>query len=237
MNQKNEQSVLIISAHADDHVAHAGTLFKLQERGFAIDEIILTNSSEGRDFRDPTNGHAKHGGVHQMRQNEFVRAIEFFGTREVVSLYQEDLALQYSKSLMFQVVEIVRRLKPRVGLIHAGFDWHPDHHQAFKISSQGFKFAATDIQPELGQHWRTPVVLATEGSLTIQPDVLIDVTDQYDKKMDLWRIYESQAAPREVAFEEAIMDVRGYQTWKNGLRKAEAFHSLPDMPIILFEED
>jgi LmbE family N-acetylglucosaminyl deacetylase len=230
-----KKTALIITAHADDHIACAGTLFKLQDQGHDLYEILLTDSSEGRDYRDPANGHTGHGDVATMRITEFDQATAVMGTKEVIRLHQEDLNLQYSKELVFQAVAVIRRLKPSVGLIHAGFDWHPDHHQAYRIASEAFKMAATDIKPELGDHWRTPIVLAAENTLTIQPNVLVDITDYMPQKMRLWEVYASQASPRDISFEQGIMSVRGYHMWKQGDPKAEAFHTDPTAPLILFE--
>jgi LmbE family N-acetylglucosaminyl deacetylase len=229
------KTALIITAHADDHIACAGTLFKLQDQGHNLFEVLLTDSSEGRDFRNPTSGHDKQGNVATMRQTEFEQASVVLRTKEVIRMHQEDLNLQYSKELVFQSVEVIRRIRPSVGLIHAGFDWHPDHHQAYRIASEAFKMAATDIRPELGDHWRTPIVLAAENTLTIQPNVLVDITDYMPQKMKLWETYASQASPRDISFEQGIMSVRGYHMWKQGDAKAEAFHTDPTSPLILFE--
>lgn len=232
MPNKRRAPAVVISAHADDHIACAGSLMKLQAAGAEIYEIILTNSSEGRDFRKPVEEYD----VAQLRQDEFSAASKFLGTKQIFQLQQEDLSLAYSKELMLKVAGIIRQIKPGVGFIHHAFDWHPDHRAAHQIGSEAFKWAASGVRPKLGQAWRTPVVLAAEGMLPIEPNVLIDVTDFVARKMELYHIYESQAQPKALNFEEGLMAVRGYHLRRPGSLMAESFSTDATSPIVLFDE-
>lgn len=230
LQQKN---ILVITAHADDHLACAGTLFKLKDKGYSTYELILTSSGEGRDFRKPRGN----DDLAKLRDSEFSAASKFLGTKQVFKLNQEDLNLQYSKELMLKVVEVIRQVKPQIGIVHNPFDWHPDHVAAAKIGSEAFKIAGTGIRPELGENWKTSIVLQAEGMLPIAPDVLIDITDYAPKKRKLFKIYESQASPKLVAFEEGLGSIRGYQLRRPGSFIAEAFTIDETAPIILFDED
>ena len=116
------------------------------------------------------------------------------------------------------------------------FDWHPDHLAAYQIGSTAFKFAATGIKPELGEHHRTPIVLSAEGMLPIQPNVFVDVTDYYPKKLELFKIYESQASSKALGFHEGLARVRGYHVRQPGSLLAEAYTTDPTSPIILFDD-
>lgn len=232
-NRKNlKKSVLVISAHADDHIACAGTLFKLRNQGYYLYEVVLTTSGEGRDYRKGRSGH----NTEKLRDKELGAASRFLGTQKLYRLGQEDFGLCYSKNLVLRVVEIVREVKPMVGVIHHQFDWHPDHQEAYKIGNQAFKMAATGIKPKLGEHWRTPIVLAAEGMLPIKPNVLVDITKYAPKKKQLWELYESQARPQALSFDESLMRVRGYHLRRAGSIMAEAFSTDLTSPIILFDE-
>jgi LmbE family N-acetylglucosaminyl deacetylase len=233
MSNKKRAPVMVISAHADDHIACAGSLMKLQAAGADVYEIILTNSKEGRDFRKPKGTYD----VASLREDEFGAASKFLGTKQIFQLQQDDLELSYSKELMLKVARIIRQVNPGVGFMHNAFDWHPDHRAASQIASEAFKWAASGVRPEMGEAWRTPVVLAFEGMLPIQPNVLIDVTEFVSQKMELYRIYESQAQPKAINFEEGLMAVRGYHLRRPGSIMAEAFSTDETSPIILFDED
>ncbi len=227
----NNKSVLLVTAHADDHVACAGTVFKLRDQGYQVFEVILTSSNEGRDYRRPDGDYD----VAAMRASEFGEASRYLGTKQIYALEQEDLNLQYSKELVFKVVKVIRDVKPTVGIIMHQFDWHPDHVAASRIGSMAFKMAATGIKPELGEHHRTSIVLSVEGMLPIKPSILVDITDYYDKKLELFKIYESQASSKALGFQEGLAKVRGYHVRRVGSLLAEAFATDPTSPIVLFD--
>jgi len=218
----NNNSILVISAHADDNIACAGTLFKLKEKGFDLFEVVLTDSGEGGDKK--------------VRDKELLEASKFLGIKKTYKFGQEDLGLTYSKNLMLEVAKVVREVKPKIGIIMNSFDWHPDHRTAFQIGSEAFKWAATGVKPKFGGAWRTPIVLCVEGMLPAQPNILVDITKQAEKKMQLWKIYVSQAKPKAVSFDESLMSVRGYHLRRPESFMAEAFSTDPTSPIILFDE-
>jgi LmbE family N-acetylglucosaminyl deacetylase len=231
-DQNQARRAIVVSAHADDHIACAGTLMKLQAQGYSVYELILTTSAEGRDFRTPVGDYD----VAQLRQDEFSAASKFLGTKQIFQMSQEDLGLTYSKDLMLRLAGIIRQVQPTIGLIHNAFDWHPDHRAANQLSSEAFKWAASGVRPDMGEAWRTPIVLAFEGMLPIQPNIMVDVTEFVAKKMELYRIYESQAKPKALNFEEGLMSVRGYHLRRPGSLMAESFSTDPTSPIILFDE-
>ncbi len=229
--KQNKQSILLVTAHADDNIAAAGTIFKLQSQGFDVYEIILTASNEGRDFRKRTKAY----NVAKLRSREFSKASKFLGTKAIFQLNQDDLELTYSKQLMLKVVKIIRQVKPTVGIIMNEFDWHPDHVVAAKIGSTAFKIAATGIQPKLGEAFRAPIVLAVEGMLPIKPSILVDITNFYTQKEALFKIYESQASSKALGFQEGLAKIRGYHLRRVGSLLAEAFTTDETSPMILFD--
>lgn len=231
MKSVQPKTMLIISAHADDHIAAAGTLFKLRDRGYKLFEVVLTNSQEGTDFRKANVDYD----VAEMRAVELSKASKFLGIEETFALNQPDLGLQYSKELMLQVVAIIRKVRPEIGIMHNNYDWHPDHIAANKISSEAFKFGATGVRSDLGERHRTPIVLAAEGMLNIQPNIYVDITEYTEQKTQLWKLYESQAKPQSVSFEEGKMSVNGYHLRRPGSLSAEAFTTDMTSPIILLD--
>lgn len=229
-SNRDSPQLLIISAHADDHVMPAGTLFKLKQQGYAINEALLTDSSQGRDWRHNTQV----DGLIGLRQQEFLAASSLLGTHQIFEFHQPDLKLQSSPHLVWDLVGIIRQLQPTYIFLHHWHDWHPDHMVAHRVGLEAAKLAASGIQPELGSAWSTPYVMAAEGAFTIKPDILIDVTDHAQAKLQLWQTYASQNTPQETDFITSLMNVRGYQLRQAGQRQAEAFNILSDTPLQLF---
>jgi LmbE family N-acetylglucosaminyl deacetylase len=230
------KNILIFSAHADDHIACAGTVFKLVDSGCVPYEIVLTDSEEGPDMRK-VGEKQKTDSVARLRKAELSKASEFLGVKETYFLGQSDLGLNYSKELLMQTVQIIRVVKPEIGFIMNSYDWHPDHRESYKIASEAFKWAASGIRPELGVSWKTPVVLCSEGMIPVQVNVLVDITKYADKKIRLWEMYGSQATSKSIKYEEGLMQVRGYQLRKQDGYFAEGFSTDPLSPILLFEDE
>src|SRR3989338_7614431 len=112
MTQETQKplSVLVISAHPDDEIACAGTLFKLKSKGASLYEVILTDASEGRDRRSNKTSQS----TVSLRKQEMKAVAKFLGLKKLFWLGQEDLNLKYSKPLMLKLVKIIRLVKPTI---------------------------------------------------------------------------------------------------------------------------
>jgi LmbE family N-acetylglucosaminyl deacetylase len=234
MNTKN---ILIISAHADDHVACAGTVFKLRkERGFVPYEIVLTDSSLGQDFK--ARNEIARENVARMRKKELSKASRFLGIQESFQLGQPDLGLVYSPEVMFEIVRVIRKVQPQIVFTHNAYDAHPDHLAAHELSIHALKIAAMGVQKEtLGAPYRTPLVLCAEGMLPIQSCLLVDVTKYMHKKQKLFALYESQASSKAMDFEQGLAHVRGYHVRTPLAQYAEAFDIQNQFPSLIFNEE
>src|SRR3989344_2421692 len=200
------KNLLIISAHADDHIACAGTVFKLEkESGFNSYELIFTNSELGQDYKAKTEIDPKT--VLKTRAKELNKASKFLGIKRSFSLNQSDLGLTYSKDLVFETVKIIRKLEPEIVFLHNQYDAHPDHNEAFKI-----------------------------GLTAIKTQILIDISKYSNQKTKLFKIYKSQASSKAIIFEKGLAQIRGYHLRKENSLFAEAFSLQEEFPIILFEK-
>jgi len=230
------KNLLIISAHADDHIACAGTVFKLEkESGFNSYELIFTNSELGQDYKAKTEIDPKT--VLKTRAKELNKASKFLGIKRSFSLNQSDLGLTYSKDLVFETVKIIRKLEPEIVFLHNQYDAHPDHNEAFKIGLTAIKIAAMGIKKEtLGKPFRVLMVLCCEGMLPIKTQILVDISKYSNQKTKLFKIYKSQASSKAIIFEKGLAQIRGYHLRKENSLFAEAFSLQEEFPIILFEK-
>lgn len=234
MSKQFSKKILIVSAHADDHLTCAGSVFKLQEQGYEVYEAVLTNSGEGNDRRkgEVLNQQKE---VIRLRTNEFDKASQFLGTKRKFMFMEEDLNLQFSKEIMLKLVKIIREVEPNIIFTMNETDYHKDHIAAAKIVQEASFWAATGVRPEMGKPHRTDFVLYGEGMLPIEPEVLVDITGYEQKKMDLFKIYESQANSKSTIFTDSLMRVRGYHIRRKNIEFAEAFNLNKKFPIILFD--
>jgi len=231
-----KNKILLITAHADDHVAFAGTVFKLEEKGYEVYELLLTDSGEGADKRK-AEIIQKRGEIVRLREEEFGKATKFLGVKRKFILGEEDLNLKYSKELMLRVLKIIREVKPKIILTMNFYDYHPDHIAAAELAAKASFWAATGIRSEYGSPHRTEIVLFAEGMLPIKPDVLVDITKSYSKKVELFKIYESQVNSKSLCFFKGLASVRGYHLRKRKSKEyAEGFNLNKKFPSLLFED-
>lgn len=233
----NSPRALIITAHADDHITCAGTIFKLRDRGYEVFEVLLTDSREGNDRRDGKELDTTDQVV-SLREEEFGDAAKFLGVKERFMFKREDLDLNFDKEIMLGVMKIIRYVKPDVIFTMNEVDYHKDHIASAVITREASFWAATGIRPELGDPHRTDLVLYGEGMLPIEADVLVDITGYEEKKFELFRIYESQANSKSLEFEKSLGQVRGYHLRQSKqIEYAEAFTLNTKFPSILFNDD
>lgn len=121
---------LAIGAHPDDIDFQCGaTLAKWAAAGCEVSYLICTDGQKGT--WDPNEDL---GALVSTRQDEQRRAARAIGaTGEVVFLGQTDGELENTRSVRFQIVEWIRRLKPNVVLGHdpwKRYRLHPDHRAA-----------------------------------------------------------------------------------------------------------
>lgn len=230
-----KKRLLIISAHADDHIICAGTVFKLLDEGYEAYELLMTDSSEGNDRRAGKLLQDR-GKVAELRESEFTEATKFLGIKRRYSLCQEDLNLEFSKELMLQVIKVIREVKPDIIFTMNETDYHKDHIATAKIVQEASFWASGGVHPELGDAHRTGIVLYGEGMLPIMPDVLVDISAYHEKKLELFRIYASQANDKAVSFADSLAEVRGYHLRKSKNKQyAEAFTISHKFFSILFD--
>lgn len=228
--------LLIISAHADDHISCAGTVFKLQtEFGFKAFELVFTNSSLGQNFRVTKEIDPKQ--VTKTRSKELGKAQKFLGIVKSFNLNMPDLDLKYSQEIVFSVVKVIREVRPQIIFIHNPYDAHPDHKASYEISLTAIKVAAMGVLKEtLGPSFRVPQVLCAEGMLPIKSQILVDITSYKKRRDKLFRFYVSQANSKAVSFEGGLAAVRGYHLRKVDGLFAEAFTLQEEFPILFFEK-
>lgn len=229
------KKILIVSAHADDHIICAGSVFKLRDQGYEVYEALLTDSGEGNDRRKDKS-RDEYSAVVELREDEFNEASKFLGVKQKFMLNKEDLNLEFTKEMMLSVLKIIRDIKPDIIFTMNELDYHKDHVEAAKIVKEASFWAATGIRPELGEAHRTNMVLYGEGMLPIQADVLVNISGYEDKKNELFSIYESQANSKSVVFHQSLSRVRGYHLRKSSETEyAEAFSLNQKFPTLLFE--
>jgi len=221
--------VLGITAHPDDHISYAGTVFKLKKQGYSYAEVVLSDAEESGMVKDGQRIVTVDKEEQlSVRGNEFDNAVELMGINPVFRLGLPNLGVEYTKENALTLLKIIREVRPEIALIHHPTDYMHDHIAASYLSLEALKISAYSFRLDLGANWRTPCVLYFEGVSPIDADVLVDITAEYDKKLELLKIYGSQFEDRSFRLTQGTALYRGYPRRTD---YAEAFEIPKNYPL------
>lgn len=174
-----------ICAHPDDaELNTGGTLALLARRGYRTGIVDLTR------------GESSTRGTPEERREEAIASSRILGLAHLEMLDCGDCNLADTQENRMQVVEAIRRLRPRVILTNGPDDRHPDHRRAQQLTRDAVFLANVGgFHPELGPRWLVEAVCTfyqhqfhPEGRV----DWIVDVTEVQEIKLEALRAYKSQ---------------------------------------------
>ena len=178
--------ILVLSVHPDDaELGCAGTILKHIAAGKKVGIADLTRGELG------TRGSA------EIREQEAAAAASILGLSVRENLSIPDGFFQNSPQYQLKVIEAIRKYQPEIIITNAYHDRHPDHGRASELVEasaflSGLRKVETYLNGELQQAWRPGLVLHFIQDNYIKPDILVDVTEYWDKKIESIRAYGSQ---------------------------------------------
>jgi len=173
--------ILAFGAHPDDvEISAAGTILKHIELGYKCGIIDLTQGELG------TRGSG------ELRLQEAERAKTILGLEARENLGFDDGFFQNDREHQLQIIEMIRKYRPEIVLANSVHDRHPDHGKAATLVADSC-FLAGLVKIETGQEaWRPKVVYHYIQDEYIHPDLTIDITPYFDKKIESILAYSSQ---------------------------------------------
>ncbi len=178
------KKVLIVSPHPDDaEFAMGGTIVKMVESGW---EVVIVDLTDG----EPTPFGSK-----EIRQKEKEKASRILGVEKRICLEMPNRYLQANLENRRKLAELIRLNQPDLIFGPVVPDYHPDHIEAAKLLNAArfeAKFHKTDMKGN--PHWtpRQYSYYSTHKPEHNKPSFIVDITDQWDKKIKAVWAYESQ---------------------------------------------
>ena len=175
--------LLAIAAHRDDvELTCAGTLLKARDAGYSTGIIDLTAGESG------TRGSA------ELRGEEARRAAEVLGVSERRNAGLPDAYLQNTDETRRVVVELIRHFAPRVVILPFPVGRHPDHRIASELGRDACFLSGLVRYQAAGTPHRPHKILYALAYREdpVKPTFVVDITDQFSRKMDAIRCYASQ---------------------------------------------
>lgn len=178
--------ILAFGAHPDDvEISASGTIMKHIAMKKSVGIIDLTRGELG------TRGNP------ELRAEEAEKASKILGISTRVNLELPDGFFEVNESNIRKVVEQIREFKPEIVLCNAVSDRHPDHGRASKLVSDACFFSGlakfeTEFNGRKQNVWRPRAVYHYIQDRYTNPDIVIDITDFFKRKMDSIMAYSSQ---------------------------------------------
>jgi LmbE family N-acetylglucosaminyl deacetylase len=196
-------SVLIVMAHPDDaEFGCGGTIAKWAAAGKEINYVLCTSGDKGS-----SDANVSPFQLAQTRRTEQVNAAHTLGAHDVVFLPYEDGMLRNTLELRRDIVRQIRRFRPDAVICQdptmrfGGNRYlnHPDHRAAGDACLDAVYPSARDphVFPELLLEGLEPHKVREVFMSTMQdPDVWIDVSECFERKLEGLRQHTSQVGAR-----------------------------------------
>lgn len=174
--------ILALGAHPDDVEVHVGGILALAaDRGMKAAILDLTNGDLG------TRGTA------ETRRAEAQDAARILGVPRIV-LDFPDGRFTEDESYRLRLMTAIRRLRPRVMILPAPEDRHPDHPRVHRLAREAAYYAGLKNYPCGGTPWRPEAVAWVGGENPGPPDLLVDVSAVWERRMAAFDAFGSQFA-------------------------------------------
>ena len=216
--------VLCISAHPDDmEINCAGTLLKCKERGDEVFVCHLNNGDMGHFEIMPEE-------LGVMRTNEAKRSCELAGFTHMTCNIGDLDAYYQSKEQKDILVDIIRQANPDFIITMDPNDYMCDHNATSRLAFDA-SFMATVPHYETKYPAIDNVVpifyMDTAQGVNFQPTEYVDITDVFDKKIEMLLCHESQAKWLKEHdnndYTESTRVLSRFRGMQSGVQYAEAF--------------
>jgi len=183
---KNKLDILAIGVHPDDIELGCGaTVLKQIALGYKVGFLDLTQGELG------TRGNA------ELRLQEAEAARAYANAEVRVNLGMADGFFQITPENKMKIIEVLRRFQPDVVLANATHDRHPDHGNACQLTYEacflsGLSKIETSYNNQPQTKWRPRKIFNFIQDYDIKPDVVVDVSEYMDQKIELVLKYKSQ---------------------------------------------
>jgi len=182
--------IIIIGAHPDDPDSDAGgTAALFSQLGYAVKFLSVTNGDAG----------------HQTLKGVELAKRRYAETQEVAKrlgisydvLNNHDGELMPTLDVRLQIIRKIREWNADVVIAPRPNDYHPDHRYTGVLVQDGaYMVAVPNVAPETPALKKNPVYLYSSDHFQrpnpFRPDIAIDISSVFDKKMSALDAHESQ---------------------------------------------
>lgn len=179
--------VLALASHPDDaELGCGGTLIRHAKAGLKVGVVDMTRGELGTR------------GTVEQRDAEAAASAKIMGLSVRVNLGLPDGFFQNTEENQLKVVSAIRTYRPDIVLANAIYDRHPDHGKGSDLAYSACflsglaKVRTKDTSGAEQQPWRPRALYHYIQSQMLKPDIVVDVSEQWEQKMTAIRAFKSQ---------------------------------------------
>lgn len=179
--------ILAIGAHPDDvELGCSGVVISEIKRGKKVGVLDLTQGELG-----------SRGNV-ETRYEEATKAAMIMGTHVRENLKIKDGFFKNDEEHQKKLITIIRKYQPEIVLANSLSDRHPDHGRAARLISDScflaglIKIETIDENGGIQQPWKPKYVFHYIQDRYHEPDIIVDVSDVFEQKMEAVKAYTTQ---------------------------------------------
>lgn len=196
LNEIEWNRILILTPHADDEtLGCGGFLIKAINKNKTVKVVLFSDNSDS--LPDENTEMAI-----ELRLDEFKKAMYSLGIKNYINLNLSKKDFTFSKKVISLVNEIINDFNPEVILLPSFLDNHDQHRILNLIFYEVCKKIGFSPKVMLYEVW-TPII----------PNIVVDISDIIEKKIQAIKCYESQL--KYINYLDTIIGLNSYRSITN----------------------
>ncbi len=186
MEKNSKLDILVIAVHPDDaELGCGGTILKHVAMGRKVGVVDLTRGELGTR------------GTPETRHEEASEAAEIMGLSVRENLSMRDGFFANDEPHRLKIIQAIRKYQPEIVITNALYDRHPDHGRAGDLVNDAVflaglrKIETLDGVASQSPH-RPRLLLQMIQDHYIKPDIVVDISDYWETKIESIKAYQSQ---------------------------------------------
>lgn len=213
--------ILAIAAHPDDvEQTCGGTLLRMAEAGYRTAIVDLTAGEMGTR------------GTPEIRMTEALEAAKILRAGHRENMRFPDARLENTMAGRMSLAAKIRELRPRTVILPYWEARHPDHYHASGIGFEACFLAGLRKFDQYTEPHRPYKVIYASQYATVPPSFVVDISGQFEKRMESLLAYRSQYGateqggdlfPDEAEIRERLAAIARYYGNLIGVKYGEGF--------------
>ena len=191
--------ILVFGAHPDDvELSCSGTIIKHIKKGLKIGIIDLTRGELGTR------------GTIETRDKETNNASKILGIQIRENMNFKDGFFENSEKNKIELIKKIRKYQPDIVITNATSDRHPDHGRASNLTIESCFLSGLEKIKTNQKVWRPSHIYHYIQYNNILPDVVVDITDEMDQKIESILCYKTQFYDPNSKESETLISSKGF---------------------------